>query len=693
MNAAHDTVLQVRGLRVEFPGSAGTVQAVRGIDLDVRAGERLAIVGESGSGKTVTARTMLRLLPPTATMTGQVLFRGQDVLSMDDDALRRYRGGDAAMVFQDSLAALNPVMRIGEQVAEAMRVHGVPKEAARRRAVDMLELVGVPDPHRRVDEYPHQFSGGMRQRVVIAMALVNDPDVLICDEPTTALDVTVQAQILDVFARLNEQLGTAVVLITHNLGVVASLCERTVVMYGGRLAEVGSTEQLLTGPSHPYTAQLLKAVPRLGVDSALRMHAIPGQPPDPQHPLPGCPFTPRCPLAEDRCSEGAPPLTGRGDDHVAACWVTQDRPDRLDVLVADEVAVAAPRPAPSTEKPVMVLDGAEKTFHARQRLLRRHRESGVRALDGVSLEIRPAETLGLVGESGCGKSTLGRAVLGLQDLDAGQVLVAGGDLQTARGDELRRLRRRAQIVFQDPYASLNPRHTVGALVAEPLRIHRIVPSAEIPARVGQLLELVGLDPGHATRLPREFSGGQRQRVAIARALSTEPDVVVLDEPVSALDVSLQAQVVNLLRDLQDRLGVAYLFIAHDIALVRYMSDRIAVMYLGQVVEQGDADEVCADPLHPYTASLLSAVPDPEPRARRERIILSGDVPSPADPPPGCRFHTRCPIGPIARPDREICATTPPPLAEVRPGRFTACHFANDVPDLVMSRENTHVQRG
>ncbi|TDD67517.1 ABC transporter ATP-binding protein [Jiangella aurantiaca] len=688
-----ETLLEVRGLRVEFPGSAGTVHAVRGIDLGVRAGERLAIVGESGSGKTVTARTLLRLLPATAAMTGQVLFKGRDVLAMGDSELRRYRGGDAAMVFQDSLAALNPVMRIGEQVAEAMRVHGVSKTAARSRAVDMLDLVGVPDPQRRVDEYPHQFSGGMRQRVVIAMALVNDPDVLICDEPTTALDVTVQAQILEVFARLNEQLGTAVVLITHNLGVVASLCERTVVMYGGRIAEMGDTEQLLTEPAHPYTAQLLRSVPRLGVESTRRMHAIPGQPPDPHHPPQGCPFAPRCALAEERCAVEAPDLTRRGHGHVAACWVTADRPHGWETVSADEIAVTARRPVSSAERPVLVVEDAEKTFLPRQGLLARRRQAGVRALDGVSLAIRPAETLGLVGESGCGKSTLGRAVLGLQDIDAGQVLVAGDDLRAARGRELRRLRRRAQIVFQDPYASLNPRHTVGALVAEPLKIHQIVPPDQIAARVDQLLELVGLNPGHAGRLPREFSGGQRQRIAIARALATEPDVVVLDEPVSALDVSLQAQVVNLLRDLQDRLGVAYLFIAHDIALVRYMSDRIAVMYLGQVVEQGDADEVCADPLHPYTASLLSAVPDPEPKARRERIILSGDVPSPANPPPGCRFHTRCPIGPMARPGREICVTTPPPLAEARPGRLTACHFATDVPGLTTSRENTDVRRG
>jgi peptide/nickel transport system ATP-binding protein len=678
-------VLDVRGLQVAFDGATGPVQAVRGVDLEVRAGERLAIVGESGSGKSVTARSLLRLLPPSATISGEVRFCGSDVLGMNETALRQYRGAGAAMVFQDSLAALNPVMRIGDQVAEAMRVHGVSKEQARKRACDVLDLVGVPDPRRRVDEYPHQFSGGMRQRVVIAMALVNEPKVLICDEPTTALDVTVQAQILEVFARLNRELGTAVILISHNLGVVANLCERVVVMYGGLVAESGDVATLLTRPEHPYTAQLLQAVPRLDADPSARMHAIPGQPPDPSRPTTGCPFAPRCSVAEERCSE-QPALVPRiADGHLAACWVTADGRSTLEV--AGAAAGDHPhRTTPSeSADPVLSLAQVGKTFHSRRLWGTRRAgagKSGVHALSGVSLQVRPGETLGLVGESGCGKSTLAKVVLGLTAPDTGQVLVGGADLATTRGSQARKLRRHAQIVFQDPYASLNPRYTVGALVAEPLKIHRMVPPGQVQNRVAELLGLVGLDPGHAGRLPREFSGGQRQRIAIARALASEPDVIVLDEPVSALDVSLQAQVVNLLRDLQARLGVAYLFIAHDIALVRYLSDRVAVMYLGRIVETGSAIEVCGEPLHPYTASLLSAVPEAVPNSPRERIVLSGDVPSPADPPSGCPFHTRCPIGPTLRADRDICRTAPPPLAEIRPGRMTACHFADEVPALL-----------
>ncbi|MGP3956881.1 dipeptide ABC transporter ATP-binding protein [Nonomuraea sp. 3N208] len=700
MNDNQDALLQVRDLRVEFPGRQGRVQAVRGVGFDVHSGESLAIVGESGSGKSVTARSVLRLVrDPGRITSGSIRYQGREVLDMSRAELARLRGGEIGMVFQDPLSSLNPVMTIGDQVAEAVRAHGHDRRRARARAAELLDLVGVPDPARRLADYPHQFSGGMRQRVMIAIALAGDPSLIIADEPTTALDVTVQAQILEVFARLNKELGTAVAVITHNLGLVARLCDRALVMYAGQIVEEAPVAALHDAPRHPYAWSLLKSVPRL-TGGADRLEAIPGRPPDLRHPSGGCSFAPRCVFAEDRCHAAAPPLTERDPGHRAACWVTDDglrltAADRSQAHAQpaaptpqrDEPVAPAPQrdepaaPAPPSQRggpgaDVLVLSNVHKSYPVRRSSgLGRRTKGEIRAVRGVSLRLAAGETLGLVGESGCGKSTLTRILLGLEKPDSGSVHVWDHDLTATGSRGLTELRRQVQLVLQDPYASLNPRHTVGRLVAEPLHIHGLAGPGQAERRVAELLELVGLDSDMTARLPRDFSGGQRQRIALARALAVGPSVLVLDEPVSALDVSLQAQIVNLLLDLKDRLGIAYLLVAHDIAVVRQMSDRIAVMYLGQIMEEGPADEVCSRPLHPYTAALLSAVPEPDPAVerRRSRVPLSGEVPSPLSPPSGCPFHTRCAV----RAGREICSTERPVAREVAPGRWSACHFSEE----------------
>jgi peptide/nickel transport system ATP-binding protein len=588
-------VLSVRDLVVEFAVHGKPVAAVGGVDLDVHAGETLGLVGESGSGKTVTVLAALGLLPPppTCTVSGIVLLDGRDLLTMDPRERRAVRGREIGTVFQDPMTSLHPSFRVVDQVAEALLVHDrrLARSTARDRAVELLERVGVPHPGRRLREYPHQWSGGMRQRAMIAMAIANRPRLLVADEPTTALDVTIQAQILDILRAARDDLGAATVLITHDLGVVAELADRVSVMRAGRVLESASAEALFAGPQRSHTRMLLAAVPRL------------------------------------------------------------DRP-------------AAPRPirAPAAA----VLEVRDLVTH--------YRGGGgrvVHAVDGVTLSLAPGETLGLVGESGCGKSTLARTVLRLVDATSGQVLLQGEDITSARGRRLRRLRRSLSMVFQDPYSSLNPRMTVGEIVAQPLRITRRYRADGGMRRVHELLDLVGLDPALAGRLPAQFSGGQRQRVGIARALALSPEVLILDEPVSSLDVSVQAQVVDLLGRLQRELGLAYLLIAHDLALVRDVCDRVAVMYLGQLVETGTREQVFTAPVHPYTQALLAAVPVPDPRRRTTRAIVpSGDVPDPADPPSGCRFHTRCWQ---AEPE---CAVTPPELVLVdADGHACACPVA------------------
>ncbi|MCT2541411.1 MULTISPECIES: ABC transporter ATP-binding protein [Streptomyces] len=674
-------VLSVRDLRVTFPSEAGPVEAVRGVGFDLLPGRTLGIVGESGSGKSATAMAVMGLLPPSAELRGQVSLGGRDLIGLGDKELSAVRGNSIGMVFQDPLSALTPIFSVGRLLSDALRVHqDLTRRAAWEQAVELLDLVGIPDPRGRAKSFPHEFSGGMRQRVVIAMAIANKPSVLVADEPTTALDVTVQAQILDVLRLAQKETGAGLVLITHDLGVVAGHADDIAVMYAGRFVERAGVDELFRRPAMPYTARLLAAVPT--VDSGVHRPLVPigGEPPALVDLPGGCPFASRCAVARDECRADEPELreiTGHG--HVAC-------------LRADEIADGTLDPAGKTgpgDRPggsgavetgdvVLRVEDLVKTFPVTKGALLKRRVGTLHAVNRVSFELRAGETLGLVGESGSGKTTTLLEVLRLKQPEGGRIEVAGTDIATVgSAARVRELRRDVQIVMQDPLGALNPRLPVFQLLAEPLRaIGRDRES--IRSRIHELLTLVGLDASVSGRFPAALSGGQRQRVGIARALATEPKLLALDEPLSALDVSVQAGVINLLARLKRELGLAYLVVAHDLAVVRYISDRIAVMYLGHIVETGDTETIFADPKHPYTRALLSAIPVPDPRRERarERVVLRGEQPSATRPPAGCVFVDRCPLYRLA--DEEVrrrCRTERPEPTAVagRPGHQYACH--------------------
>lgn len=667
-------LLSVRDLHVRFVRDGRSIRAVDGVTLELHAGQALAIVGESGSGKTVTALSIMGLTPPApgCMTSGSIQFDGEELIGATDARLRRLRGRRIAMVFQDPSTALNPLLPIGRQIVDALRAHGdVSRTDARREALEALELVQMPSASTRLDQYVHELSGGMRQRAAIALAVALRPDVLIADEPTTALDVAVQAHIMGLLSGLQRDLGMAVVLVTHDLGVVARYAESLAVMYAGRVVESGPTREVLGSPHAPYTAGLLNATPTAGRPRT-RLVAIPGRPPDLSEPIRGCAFAPRCPLAMDRCQTDPPPLLNRGGTRAAACHVpAEEVRTRLGVVGAPGNADLSKESPGGDARDTTVLarfDAVELHYPVRSGLLRRI-TGHVHAVDGVTLAVHEGETLAVVGESGSGKTSLARTLMRLATPTAGRVTYLGIDVTRPTRTQRATLRREIQVVFQNPFGSLDPRMSVERILAEPLRAHgRSVDRGQAVS----LLDSVGLSASALERYPREFSGGQLQRIAIARALVLDPRLLVCDEAVSALDVSIQAQVLNLLRDLQVERGLTYLFISHDLSVVRTVADRVAVMYLGNVVEEGDADAVLGTPRHPYTRALLSMAPaDPKgPGPETAAPVLLGELPSPIDPPPGCRFATRCPI---ARPS---CTASEPVLIGGQDHR-AACFFPLD----------------
>ncbi len=771
------SVLEVENLRTEFHLRSANVRAVDGVTFSVEQGECVGLVGESGCGKSTTGLSIMKLLPDVGHLTaGSVRLAGRDLAPLSEPDMRRLRGNEMAMIFQDPMTSLNPTWTIGRQLAEPVRLHrGATRSQALDRALEVLHLVGMPHPEERLDYYPHQLSGGLRQRVMIAMALACEPKLLIADEPTTALDVTIQAQILNLIDDLRERLRMAVVLITHDMGVIATRTDRVMVMYAGKIVEGAKTEELFGSVRHPYTEALLRSIPRVEQQREARLDSIPGLPPDLSRPPAGCRFHPRCRYGTAECTAEEPllapgpgPSPGAGAAetsrpsavaasevgiiHIYACYHPVSGGEGIDArplgfpalsgeaprqaAPADDSSTAgeleqplsspadlspadlsAPGPgaarpggvpaepgggpvepaaapvgvpvgtrsgvgAPSATAPDgivsssaggLVVDHLVKDYPVTSGFLQRAVGS-VKAVSDVSFALARGETFGLVGESGCGKTTIGRLVVALEQPTAGSVSFDGTDLTKLRGGELRRRRRHLQLMFQDPYASLDPRMRVGAIVREPLAIQGVGSADQQRRRVRELLGEVGLPAVAEERYPHEFSGGQRQRIGLARALALNPQLIVADEPVSALDVSIQAQILNLMRRLQESHGMSYVVISHDLAVVRYLADSIGVMYLGKLVEIGPAAAIYESAAHPYTRGLLDTVPRPDPALRhRQRAAVRGELPSALNPPSGCRFRTRCPFA------QDRCAEEEPPLRLFGTGHRAACHFPLQTP--------------
>jgi oligopeptide/dipeptide ABC transporter ATP-binding protein len=678
-------LLDVRDLRTEFVTEDGTVVAANDVSFALDAGETMGLVGESGAGKSVTARSLLQLVDSPGEITGgEVVFDGVDLLGLSEAEMRSVRGNKIALIPQDPMSSLNPVLTVGEQIVETILHHqGGDRESAREQAIEVMRDVEIPDAAERFGDYPHEFSGGMRQRVLIAIGLSCKPDLIIADEPTTALDVTTQAKILDLLNELQDEKGMAILMITHNLGVVAQTCDHVGVMYAGNLVETAELDELFRDPQHPYTRGLIDSIPQTDVEYD-ELPTLAGSMPDLTDLPVGCNFAPRCEYATDACRTGGnPPLEpAAGTTSKAACIHT-DEIDLGQGYTPTESSGERKRIDRSGE-PLFAVKNLKKHFPAGDGFLgdlTLTRSDGglptferraVKAVDGIDFEIYEGETVGLVGESGCGKSTVARTALKLLEPTDGEVYFEGQPIHEMSGSEVRSLRREMQMIFQDPHSSLNPRKTVGQIIGRAMEKHGIATGEEKRERTRELLTRVGLSPDAHHKYPHQFSGGQQQRIAIAHALAVEPKLIVCDEPVSALDVSVQAQILNLLNEIQAEYGLSYLFISHNIGVVRHICDRIAVMYLGKIAEFGTVRQVFSAPFHPYTESLLSAVPHANPDRETDRILLEGSVPSPINPPSGCPFQTRCPkkVG-------DVCEQTEPELEEKEggTGHRISCHLS------------------
>jgi len=667
MSEMREPLLQVDDLHAQLETGRGTLRVVDGISFEIARGETYALLGESGCGKSMTALSLLQLLPePVGKIVGgSILLDGEELLTHSEAQMRGVRGNRIAMIFQEPMTSLNPVMNIGEQIAEVLRLHQQMNGAqARTRVVELLDDVGIPDPERRYREFPHQLSGGMKQRVMIAMALAGDPELLIADEPTTALDVTIQAQVLELLRKLQRERGMSILLITHDLGVVAENADRVGVMYAGQLVEQASREAFFAEPQHPYSRKLFESLPSKNRRNQ-PLAVISGMVPSLDQTFTSCRFADRCPAVMEQCRQGEPEWREIAPAHGSRCF-----------LALEERAEASPVSGASTENRVedqaadelLTIDNLKIHFPIHRGFFRRV-AGYVYAVDGVSLQIPKGRTLALVGESGCGKTTVGKGLLQLIRPTAGSVRFQQTELTELSPRELRSHRRDFQVVFQDPFSSMNPRMQIGDIVAEGLVAQGLVTSRhEREQRVAELMQQVGLAPEMADRYPHEFSGGQRQRICIARALAVNPKLIVCDEPTSALDVSVQAQILNLLRELQQRLGLSYLFITHNLSVVGYLAHEVAVMYLGRIVEQGRVEEVLESPKHPYTRALLSAVPEVDIERRREVVRLEGELPSPSAPPSGCHFHPRCPEA------RSECSERYPEVRLLEGEHRVACHL-------------------
>jgi oligopeptide/dipeptide ABC transporter ATP-binding protein len=748
-------VLDIQNLSTHIKLTSSVVQAVGNIDMHIDAGETLGIVGESGCGKSMTGLSIMGLLPPGGSIVnGSIKLEGRELVGLKEEELRRIRGNEVAMIFQDPLTSLDPTKTIGYQVAEPVRLHrNASKSEALDRAVEVLSLVGLPRPKERLSDYPHQLSGGLRQRVMIAMALACDPKLLIADEPTTALDVTIQAQILTLLKDLKDRLGMAMLLITHDMGVIAGHADRVNVMYAGRVVETADAAILFEEMHHPYTQALLASIPQLHQDARKALHAIPGLPPDLAHPPQGCRFAARCSRATEKCREEEPSLSGKTFEHRFSCWhpvdgplvltvigqggpdavstglVTSDAESMNQAAAGDKAGLVADTPLaggeaadavsgetgdlePESESeqltviaagltqtadgrleiteqrvevsvqsngaaaPLLELRNLVKEFPVTSGAILQRKVASVHAVSDVSFAVPAGTTFGLVGESGCGKTTIGKLIVALEKPSSGSISVNGEDVSKLHRADLRRKRRDLQLMFQDPQSSLDPRMRVGTIIAEPLAVQHLGSKRAQRDRVYELLSEVGLPRNAVERYPHEFSGGQRQRIGLARALTVNPRLIVADEPVSALDVSIRAQVLNLMKRLQASHGLTYVVISHDLAVVKYMADRIGVMYLGKLVEMGSGDDIYERAAHPYTAGLVATIPVPDPTLERAKTgaAIKGELPSPVNPPSGCRFRTRCQFA------QERCAAEEPPLRSFGPGHVAACHFPLQTPD-------------